>query len=160
MYAMITVTMEIPEITQDIKNLLTPEAVDKMLLEAALVQTSMMADRVHIQGKDSFNGAIGTYSEGYMNVRTGKVPAEDGRRYNRGSSTKVILSLSRQMENDLGAMPLPDGFGVGYNNPENYRKAKELQDIKYKKPIWLQTPQEEKAVKDRILKYIDNAIRG
>lgn len=160
MYAMITVTMELPEITQDIQRLLTPEVVDKMLIEAALVQQSQMANRVHIQGKDSFNNGIGTYAPSYMKVRTGEVPAMDGRRYNRGSSTKVILSLSRQMENDLGVMPLPNGWGVGYNNPENYRKAKELQDLKYKKPIWLQTAQEEKAVKDRILKYIDDAIRG
>lgn len=186
MHAMITVTMEIPEITQDIQRLLTPEVVDKVLMEAATVQQSMMAQRIHIDGQDSFNRPIGTYSDAYMRVRTGiyndykvrktgkdiglvtsagtftkgKNKGKPRPRYNRDLSRKVILSLTRQMEDDLSIQALPDGSGVGYNNLLNYLKAKGLQDKTYKKPIWLQTVQEEKAVKDRILKYIDDAIRG
>lgn len=183
---MITVTIQVPNVTEAIDKILAPDVQDKMLMEAATVQVSMMAQRIHIDGQDSFNRPIGTYSDAYMRVRTGiyndykvrksgediglvtsagtftkgKNKGKPRPRYNRDLSRKVILSLTRQMENDLSIQALPNGWGVGYNNPFNYDKATWLQDDTYEKPIWLQSPDEEKAVKDRILKYIDDAIRG
>ncbi len=129
-----------------------------------------LRNRVHVQGKDSEGGQIGTYSPGYMAVRTGnfknaaritrgpdkgefkkkkgkgdagkftkgfnKIPlANDGGTFNQGkaginrpvynrtSDTKVILSLTRQMEQDLSIIDTPDGYGIGYLNPHNFDKA-------------------------------------
>lgn len=186
MHAMITVTIQVPNVTEAIDKILAPEVQDKMLMEAATVQVSMMAQRIHIDGKDSFDKPIGTYSDAYMRVRTGiyndykvrktgkdiglvtssgvftkgKNKGKARPRYNRSIDRKVILSLTRQMENDLSIQELPSGWGVGYNNPFNYEKATWLQDDTYDKPIWLQSADEETAVKNRILKYIDDAIRG
>jgi len=158
MPAMITVTLNIPEVAALVKAL-QPEQINDMLLTVANNTLIKIKDRVHIKGQDSMNRPIGTYSPSYMEVRTGKVPAEDGRIYNRGTDTMVILSLSRAMENDLTVQPLTDGYGVGYNNPTNYRKAKELEDIKYKKPIWLTTAEEDKMIRQTAIDYIEDAIR-
>lgn len=155
---MITVEIKIPEVI-GLEMALTPEGVNDMLMQVALAQRAMMAERVHVEGLDSFGRPIGTYTPSYMEVRTGKRPASDGRRYNRGADTKVILSLSRQMENDLSVTPLSDGYGIGYKNNFNYQKSQWLQDNTYKKPIWLQTIEEEKKTRQVVIDYIDNAIR-
>lgn len=55
-------------------------------------------------------------------------------RYNRTDDTKVILSLTRQMENDTSVIDTPEGYGIGYLNPLNQKKALWC-EATYKKPI-------------------------
>jgi hypothetical protein len=160
---MITVTIDtsgLDKLIQSIGNAIapTPEGIDKLTRECAVTQQANMAVRVHKDGNDSNDTAIGTYSASYMLVRTGKVPYSDGRRYNRTASTDVVLSLTRQMENDLSVIALPDGYGVGYKNPDNYKKAIELQDVKYKKPIWDQSESEQETTREIAVKYIEDAL--
>ncbi|MDF2381315.1 hypothetical protein JMG10_07555 [Nostoc ellipsosporum NOK] len=116
--------------------------------------------RVHIQGKDSDGNQIGTYSPEYMKLRTGdygnssrygrgakKGQAKDAGKYTRGDKkgmarnrynrlpdTKVILSLTRQMENDMTIIPTENGYGIGYLNSLNYQKAIWCEET-YKKKI-------------------------
>lgn len=55
--------------------------------------------------------------------------------YHRGPDTKVILSLTRQMENDLNVVATENhGYGIGYLNPENFKKSQWCEET-YKKPI-------------------------
>lgn len=54
--------------------------------------------------------------------------------YHRSNDTKVILSLTRQMENDLSVVETPTGYGIGYLNDFNYQKAIWCEET-YKKPI-------------------------
>lgn len=136
---------------------------DPILRTVALAVMPELRKRVHVDGKDASGGQIGTYSPGYMVVRTGTFKNADrfskgknagkvknaGRftsqtirldkntgvfsgdekegtnrpRYNRTSDTKVILSLTRQMENDLAVIDTPTGYGIGYLNPFNMQKA-------------------------------------
>ena len=142
---------------------------DPILRTVALAVLPELKHRVHIEGKDSDGGQIGTYSKGYMVVRTGnykdaakykkgakagqfkeqKKAGDAGKHidrirlsnkgygvftgyektgqnrpvYNRTSDTKVIASLTRQMENDLNVVASGNGYGIGYLNPENRKKA-------------------------------------
>ena len=109
---------------------LAKESIDQMLREVATTLAAQVRERVHEQGLDSNGQAIGTYSAGYMVVRTGSyknagkkdagfatkgkksvfsikkkkaVKTKQSKRimYNRSNDTKVILSLTRQMENDF-----------------------------------------------------------
>jgi len=136
---------------------------DPVLRTVALAVLPEMKHRVHVEGKDSSGGKIGTYSKGYMVLRTGAFKNADRNvkgankgklknagkftdatirlnkntgvftgedkvgtarpRYNRTSDTKVILSLTRQMENDLSVVPSGNGYGIGYLNADNFKKA-------------------------------------
>jgi hypothetical protein len=99
---------------------------DPILRTVALTVLPELRKRVHVDGRDSSGGQIGRYSPGYMKVRTGK--------YNRKPDTQVVLSLTRQMENDLSVIANKDGYGIGYLNPFNYQKALWCEET-YGKPI-------------------------
>jgi len=153
---------------------------DPILRTVAMAVLPEMKHRVHVEGKDSNGSQIGTYSHGYMVVRTGNY--QDGAKYvkgekkgqykeikkagdagkfvdrirlsnkeygtftgyektgqnrpvyNRSSDTKVILSLTRQMENDMTIVPTGRGYGIGYLNPDNLKKARWC-EATYKKKI-------------------------
>ena len=123
---------------------------DKMLRTAATTVLGLMKQRIHEDGLDANGRAIGTYSKGYMVLRTGayvnakrvtkganknklkdagvftKGATEKANRpkFNRTSDSKVILSLTRQMENDMKVIPLKKpSYGIGFSNKENYDKS-------------------------------------
>lgn len=152
---------------------------DPILRTVALAVLPELKHRVHVQGKDSSGGEIGTYSPGYMKVRTGNYT--DGAKYkkgekagqfkdrkkkgeagvftdrtirlnknvgvftgeekvglnrpvyNRSTDTKVIGSLTRQMENDMNVVDTATGYGIGYLNPDNLKKAVWLDETYNKK---------------------------
>jgi hypothetical protein len=131
---------------------------DKMVRTAATSVLGVMKKRIHEDGKDANGNQIGTYSKGYMAVRTGvfgnaaKVTKGKNKgklkdagvfsrgankgssrpRYNRSSDTKVIASLTRQMENDMKVVAIPNGYGIGYSNRDNYQKSQWVEET-YKK---------------------------
>jgi hypothetical protein len=137
---------------------------DQLLRTVALAVLPELKKRVHVEGKDSSGAQIGTYSPGYMKLRTGNygnadrfsrgakkgqvknsgVSTSTGKarpNYHRSADDKVILSLTRQMENDLSVMPAGSGYGIGYNNPFNYQKSQWNEET-YKKDIWELTQEE------------------
>lgn len=116
------------------------------------VATTLLAtvhDRIHEKGLNSAGEPIGNYSKGYMKVRTGNFvnssrvtrgknkgkvkdagnftrgehKGEARPRYNRTGDTKVVASLTRQMENDFKVIATDQGYGLGYSNPDNLKKA-------------------------------------
>lgn len=155
---------------------------DPIIRTVALTVMSALKKRVHVDGLDATGSKIGTYSKGYMVVRTGNfknadryqrgartgqnknagvftkkgstfftqqdeetvtgkkafVKIENQRiprpKYNRTSDTSVILSLTRQMENDLSVVATGTGYGIGYLNPFNMQKAMWCEET-YKKKI-------------------------
>lgn len=76
--------------------------------------------------------------------------------YNRGQNTDVILSLTRQMENDLGStapIRIDNGYGVGFSNEWNYKKAiwqDDGQRRRYGKAIW-SLSDDEKTLAEQVL---------
>lgn len=143
---------------------------DQMLRTVAFAVLPELKKRVHVEGKASDGSLIGTYSPGYMKLRTGNYDNADkfkkgkkaGERknagvntktgkarpqYHRTADTKVILSLTRQMENDLSVLAAGSGYGIGYNNKFNFQKSQWNEET-YKKDIWELTKEErELAVK-------------
>lgn len=149
---------------------------DAVLRTVALAVLPELRHRVHVEGKDSAGQQIGTYSPGYMVVRTGNykdaakfkrgenagqyktkkkageagkfTKGEEGKVgtnrpvYNRTADTKVILSLTRQMENDETVVKTDEGYGIGFLNPFNFKKAGYCEKT-YKKPILTKLTKEE-----------------
>lgn len=142
------------------------ESIDQMLREVATTLAAEVRERVHEQGLDSNGQAIGTYSAGYMVVRTNsyKTEPKKGKKriiYNRSSDTKVILSLTRQMENDFSTgaknknvSKISGGYGIGWKNEINAKKA-EWNEKKYSKKIFNLTSQE----KDLALNLANEIIK-
>lgn len=78
-------------------------------------------------------------------------------KYNRTSDTDVVLSLTRQMENDLSVMPSGTGYGLGYNNPDNFKKSQH-NEATYKKKIWALTEEEKKLAKQTAENFIQDFL--
>jgi hypothetical protein len=96
------------------------EVRDQMLRTMALDTVAQMKERIHVQGLDSNGKALGEYSNAYMKVRE---------QNNRGTSRKVIYSLTRQMENDFSVVGGngATGYDLGFKNPDNAVKAEKLE---------------------------------
>lgn len=93
--------------------------VDKMVRTAAFDVLPRIKKRIHVDGLNSKEEKIGTYSNSYINYR---------KKNKRGSSTKVIFSLTRQMENDFSVIAGRGGsYGLGFKNKLNYDKSEWLQ---------------------------------
>ena len=62
---------------------------------------STVHNRIHIQGKAADGSPIGSYENNYLRLRE--------RKYGRLEGKKVVLSLTRQMEDDFSAVVGQDG---------------------------------------------------
>jgi hypothetical protein len=159
---------------------------DAMLSQIATEMVPVLRKRVHEDGEDATGSKIGNYSKSYMSVRTGIYKSNDvyksgprkGQRkpqgvytkgkqkgqprpqYNRTSDTKIILSLTRQTENDMKAIPTTIGWGIGYSNPDNYDKIIWNEQRYGKKILTALTDQEDKQVEELALDYVDNIINN
>lgn len=163
---------------------------DQMLRNMASTLTGVIRKRVNEDGQDSSGGQIGTYSPAYMKVRTGnygnsgryakgknkgelktsgiytKGPQKGQARpkYNRTADTKVVASLTRQLENDWGTnesdpIKTPNGYGIGFKNQLNYEKSQNVEKH-FNKEIWKLTTGEEKIVSLIAEKYSADAFTG
>ena len=93
---------------------------DKVMRAIADSALSLVRPRIHQQGKRADGQPIGTYSNSYLKYRVKKK--------NRENDGKVVLSLTRNLENDTQVVATETGYGIGFNNPENVKKADWLQN--------------------------------
>ena len=160
-----------------------------LLIDCASTTLGNIKQRVFIDGKDSNDAQIGTYTDAYMKVRTGNYPetrlksgknkseyrrkkTQEGQagyftkgknkgqprpRYNRTSDTKVVGSLTREMENDMKVIAENDDVYIGFSNEHNYDKSQWLEET-YKKDIWDLTESENDAIDELVDAYIDEII--
>lgn len=96
-----------------------------------------------------------------LNKKTGVFTGEDkvGKprpNYHRGSDPKVILSLTRQMEQDFVPIAENDVYGLGFNNPLNLDKA-EWNDERYG-GVYELSEEELKIAEDVITDYINGVF--
>ena len=149
---MISINTNISQVAESLRIKLSALAdKDKVMRAVAVGMKTQVHYRVHTEGKDAADGQIGTYSDGYMKVRTGtfesptivrgKNKGKPRPMYNRTGDTKVIASLTRQMENDMKVVATSDGYGIGYSNDLNFAKVGYLENT-YKKEIFNLTPSE------------------
>ena len=166
-----------------ILKLQSKEENDKLLRTIASTLNAQMAKRVHKDGLDANEQPIGIYSKSYMVVRTGAYKnadtyakgknkgknknagisrsGEKRKAYNRTSDTKVILSLTRQMENDLSICvqnPIQTSYGyaIGYQNDFNYDKLI-WNEKRYRRKILTQLSESEE---NTITLLVNNAIEN
>jgi hypothetical protein len=141
--------------------------------------------RIHTDGIASDGNQIGEYSKGYMAVRTGifktNEPFKSGPRkgqpkptgvftkgiekgkprpqYHRSSETKIVASLTRQLENDYAIIATEKGYGVGFNNSLNFDKTQWVQATYNGRRIWDLTEAEIKAAYDRINQLAGDTLK-
>lgn len=124
---MITVSSNLSKVlgsfTAKLKTVSEPQGVnrDKMLRTIAFDLAATMKERIHSEGKNSDDQQIGEYSNKYLKVR------EKNR---RGNDKKVILSLTRLMENDFNVIggDGSTGYDLGFKNDLNKTKADAMEN--------------------------------
>lgn len=158
---------------------------DYLLRPVAIETIANMKDRIHEKGQGSDQAQIGTYSSEYMRLRTGTYinsgvyksgkrkgetkdsgaftrGAKKGQarpKYNRSVDTKVIVSLTRQLENDWSVLATETGYGIGFNNPLNTKKAGWVEKVK-NRVIFKLTETEMKYIVDRLNQLTNNALNS
>lgn len=122
--ATLTITTNLPEVLtslgQSIQEILSP---NYLLRPVAIEVLPMITERIHQKGQASDGGEIGQYSNSYLRQRE---------KAGRGKSTKVIVSLTRQLENNWSVMETQNGYGIGFTNPFNVDKLRWVEEAKDK----------------------------
>lgn len=124
---------------------------DYLLRPVCFDLIEIMKLRIHERGQDKNNSAIGAYSNAYLRIRQKK--------YQRSADTKVIVSLTRQLENDWSVVATTKGYGVGFKNKLNLQKAEWVEAVK-KKEIFSLSKQEVKYATDFINDLVREALSG
>ncbi len=107
--------------------------------EVAVAVFGPLKARIHNDGLASDGTPIGTYDNAYLKERQKK--------YDRTADSRIILSLTKEMEKDFNIRAVGNtSYGLGYNNEENYRKAM-WNDNRFGRTIFALTKEEnEKAM--------------
>ena len=84
-------------------------------------------------------GDAGVYTKG-------EKKGEQRLRFNRSNDPKVVLSLTREMENDMKVFETNSNYIIGFSNPHNYDKAV-WNGKRYGKNIWKLSAEEEEIVR-------------
>lgn len=109
----------------------------------------LMTKRIHIDGVASDGSQIGTYNKDYLSLRKKK--------YNRTADSKIIVSLTRQLENDWNVIATDDGYGIGFLNSHNFDKARWVEANKGKK-IFSLSATEQQFVNDTVDQLVKDAL--
>lgn len=147
---MATLKTNIGEVTDQIKEKLARLG-DKDYIPRTLSfdLIDQMTKRIHIDGKASDDTEIGSYNSQYLKLRQKK--------FNRSSDRKIIVSLTRQLENDWSVIATDQGYGIGFLNPLNLQKARWVEENKGKK-IFDLSPSEQQYVNDTVQQLVKDAL--
>lgn len=155
---MITVKSNIKLVTSKIqKQIELLKNKEYLLRPVAIEVIPLMTERIHQKGQASDGGQIGTYSSGYLKLR------ERGNKKQqipvRGADAKVIVSLTRKLEQDWAVIATPNGYGIGFLNALSLQKARWVEEGKDKKIFSLSQSEQQYAV-DRINELIADALNS
>lgn len=128
------IPMMIAGMMKKFTELQNPETVSRAV---AVALQPEIRNRIHVEGKNSQGGKIGTYDNTYLKLRQTK--------YNRTSDSTVVASLTRQLENSYTTKPTEKGYTIGFTSPGSEEKVKHLEE-KYG-IIWALTDGESEMVK-------------
>jgi hypothetical protein len=147
---MATIKTNIGEVTEAIKEKLAKLG-DKEYIPRTLSfdLIDRMTKRIHIDGMAADESQIGTYNKDYLSLRR--------RKYNRTADSKIIVSLTRQLENDWNVIATDQGYGIGFLNPFNFDKARWVEAQKGKKIFFL-SPSEQQYVNDTVNILVKDAL--
>jgi len=122
-------------IADRLKKLSDPETILRPLCFDII---ELMTKRIHVDGMAANGQQIGTYNNRYLKLRQTK--------YNRKADSKIIVSLTRQLENNWSVIATPKGFGVGFLNPFNFQKARWVEAQKGKEIFSLTAAERDYAI--------------
>lgn len=143
--ASVTIKSNIVHVGQQIRDKLGALTDETILRPVMFGLVDLMTQRIHIEGEDSSGNQIGTYSKGYLRTRA---------KANRKEGSKVVISLTRQLENAWTVEATPKGYGIGFLNQHNYDKSQWV-EATYKKPIFELTQKEREYAVD----YISDLVK-
>lgn len=149
---MITVKSNIKLVTGRIKQQLEQLKNKEYLLRPVAIEViPLMTERIHQKGEASDDGQIGTYSNSYLRFRQKK--------YKRDASNKVIVSLTRQLENNWSVIATQNGYGIGFTNQFNLQKARWVEGNKGKVIFSLSKSEQTYAI-ERINELVADALNS
>lgn len=122
-----------PVVLETINKKLSSIDIDRLTRLQATSLLATMRVRIHQDGLDSDGTQIGIYTPAYIKHTRAKA--------GRGTDNKVILSLTRSMENSMELYPIDNGTGIGFSTQENWQKAQWCEET-YKKKIYAPTASE------------------
>lgn len=150
--SMMTIKTNIGQVTQalaeKLKVLQNPEY---LLRPVAFGLIDKMTQRIHNEGRGSDGAEIGQYSNSYLRQRQ-RPPL------NRTADRKIIVSATRQLENDWSVIAVDKGYGIGFKNPFNLQKLRWVEEGQGKK-IGDLTADEEKYAVDYINELVSEALQ-
>jgi hypothetical protein len=150
--AAIAIKTNLPEVANRLKTKLAKLRDREYLLRPVCTDLiDLMTQRIHMRGEASDSSQIGTYSKRYLLLRQKK--------YKRSSDTKVIVSLTRQLENDWAVIATKDGYGIGFKNRFNLQKARWVEAIK-DRIIFKLTDKELEYAKLRLEELVSQALNN
>lgn len=114
----LTIETNYNRVANDINSVLNKIIEDQnpILIAAASGVLAQVAYRIHTEGRKGDGSKIGTYSNAYLRYR-------QTARFNRTSDPNIVLSLTRQMENDFSVVAADQQVGLGFKNRTNFDKA-------------------------------------
>lgn len=77
--------------------------------------------------------------------------------YNRSNDTKVIISLTTQLEQDYAVVATEKGYGIGFNNKHNRDKAGWVEET-YSKIIFNLSAEEKQYISERLQELVNGAF--
>lgn len=115
--AAITIKTNLPEVSEKLLSKIKKLQDKQYLIRPICVDLiDLMTKRIHIDGLASDENEIGTYNPQYLKLRQKK--------YKRTADKKIIVSLTRQLENDWSVIATKSGYGIGFKNKFNLQKAR------------------------------------
>lgn len=135
------------EIVNQLDTRLSSIDIDKLTRAQATTLLALMRKRIHVNGLASDGRPIGTYTKSYMKYVRPKFGRKEG--------SKVVLSLTRSMENSMILFPIENGTAIGYATAELTQRAR-WQEKRYdNRPIFSPTQQESDVLREIAKNYIN-----
>jgi len=149
--ASIKINTNLASVTADIRQRIEKlKDAEYLLRPVCFDLIDLMTKRIHIDGKAADDTPIGQYNPVYLKLRQKK--------FKRSSENKVIVSLTRQLENDWSVIATEDGYGIGFLNPFNFQKARWVESNKEVK-IFSLSKTEIKYVSDTVQRLTTDAFK-
>lgn len=149
---MVAVNIDLSQLNTTLKAALEKLIDPQYLLRPVCLDlVDLMTKRIHSDGNDSTDAPIGNYNKQYLRQRE--------LHYQRSSDPKIIVSLTRQLENDWSVLATDSGgYGVGFKNSFNYQKARWV-ELQKEREIFSMSPSETAYTEKKLADLINAAFQ-
>lgn len=146
---MITIETNLGEVLNDLSARLTSVETNRLTRIQATTLMAEIRQRVHVRGQAADGRDIGTYSPRFLPVR---------QRWHRTEGSRVVVSLSRAMENAMVIIPLSDGTGIGYATARELEKARHAERY-WGRPLFRPSEEELRLMRQIAVDYVNGIMQ-